>query len=293
MFKRVREAVVRDTAPAAGAVGAARRCTASLRSCPASTPSTRQPADADGSAETAFWNSIQASNARRRLPRLPAPVPARAASPSAPRARAIAALSRRPRAGGRAPRRHAAAPRTDAARRRHLALPRARTSSASATCSSPRGSTRSPPTASPRPGPPPSDAKVRTTRVALEPGFNPLPDWTPTPPEFAPYLQAAGLHARPAQPADQRAPRRAVSVPLKAQRRRRGRAWWWRPGAFAPSSWCCRGGPAPAPARAITTEHRVWYAPDVRRIVRYEVVSHSGRTVREATVFELTEYKLQ
>jgi len=138
------------------------------------------------------------------------------------------------------------------------------------------------------------DAKVRTTRVSLKPGFNPLPDWGAAPPEFAPYLQAADLQGGLAAAVG--TPRRAVdavSIPLKAQ---------WQAdedivvaaGRFRARKLVLQGRSNGTRAGApITTEHRVWYAPDVRRIVRYEVLSHAGRSLREATVFELTEYKLQ
>ena len=136
------------------------------------------------------------------------------------------------------------------------------------------------------------DAKVRTTLVSLRPGFNPLPDWAAAPPEFAPYLQAADAAGWLA--AALGTPRRAVdavSIALKAQ---------WQAdedivvaaGRFRARKLVLLGRGTRAGA-AITTEHRVWYAPDVRRIVRYEVLSHAGRSVRESTVFELTEYKLQ
>jgi hypothetical protein len=136
------------------------------------------------------------------------------------------------------------------------------------------------------------DAKVRTTRVALQPGFNPLPDWDAAPPEFAPYLQAADLQAGVAALGTPRRALDAVSIPLKAQ---------WQAdedvvvaaGRFRAKKLVLQGRASGTRAGAITTEHRVWYAPDVRRIVRYEVQSHAGRTLREATVFELTEYKLQ
>jgi hypothetical protein len=137
------------------------------------------------------------------------------------------------------------------------------------------------------------DAKVRTTRVALKPGFNPLPDWDAAPPEFAPYLQAADAPGGPAAAlGTQRRALDAVSIPLKAQ---------WQAdedivvaaGRFRAKKLVLQGRARGTRAGAITTEHRVWYAPEVRRIVRYEVLSHAGRTLREATVFELTEYKLQ
>ena len=43
----------------------------------------------------------------------------------------------------------------------------------------------------------------------------------------------------------------------------------------------------------LVAEYVVWYAPGVRRIVKYQVSAHAGRALREATTFELTEYKLQ
>jgi hypothetical protein len=36
----------------------------------------------------------------------------------------------------------------------------------------------------------------------------------------------------------------------------------------------------------------VWYAPDVKRMVKYTVSTRVGTTLREATSFELTEFKL-
>ena len=47
---------------------------------------------------------------------------------------------------------------------------------------------------------------------------------------------------------------------------------------------------AGGPLRA---QYVVWYAPGVRRIVKYQVMAFAGRTLREETTFELTEYKLQ
>jgi len=52
-------------------------------------------------------------------------------------------------------------------------------------------------------------------------------------------------------------------------------------------------GQASARGAPVSTEVTVWYAPGVRRIVKYQVSAYAGRTLREATTFELTEYKLQ
>ncbi len=49
-----------------------------------------------------------------------------------------------------------------------------------------------------------------------------------------------------------------------------------------------RGGAS----QKISAEHLVWYAPSVKRIVRYQVSAQAGRTLLESTTFELTEYKL-
>lgn len=138
-----------------------------------------------------------------------------------------------------------------------------------------------------------SDAKVRTTLVPLAPSFNPLPGWTLAPPEFAPYLQAApGARERIAGLARSID---AVTVPLKAQwladeevvvAAGRFRAQKLR---LAGESTSQRG----AAGQKVSAEHLIWYAPAVRRIVKYQVSAHAGRSLRESTLFELTEYKLE
>jgi hypothetical protein len=45
-------------------------------------------------------------------------------------------------------------------------------------------------------------------------------------------------------------------------------------------------------AGALTSEHVVWYAPEVRRTVKYTVSTQVSGSVREATTFELVEFKL-
>jgi len=42
----------------------------------------------------------------------------------------------------------------------------------------------------------------------------------------------------------------------------------------------------------ISTEHVIWYAPDVKRIVKYSVSTKVAGTQQEAAQFELIEYKL-
>jgi len=137
-----------------------------------------------------------------------------------------------------------------------------------------------------------ADAKVRTTLVSLKPGFNPLPDWSAAPPEFAPYLQASGA---PPGASDaigvQRQAIDAVSMTLKP-------TWQGEEevtvgaGRFRAHKLVLRGQASRA-GGPLVAEYVVWYAPGVRRIVKYQVSAHAGRALREATTFELTEYKLQ
>jgi len=139
-----------------------------------------------------------------------------------------------------------------------------------------------------------ADAKVRTTLVSLKPGFNPLPDWSAAPPEFAPYLQASDA---PPGASDaigvQRQAIDAVSMTLKP-------TWQGEEevtvgaGRFRAHKLVLRGQASAARAGGpLVAEYVVWYAPGVRRIVKYQVSAHAGRSLREATTFELTEYKLQ
>jgi uncharacterized caspase-like protein len=141
-----------------------------------------------------------------------------------------------------------------------------------------------------------SDAQVRTTRTAPAPSFNALPNWTLAPPEFAPYLQALGpLRAGqqlgdPSRRVDQVVvPMHAVvegeeDITVAAGRFRaiklvmRGQA----PGLS-------RGGGKAAP---VLSEHTVWYAPEVKRIVKQIVSTRVGGELRESTTVELMQAKL-
>jgi hypothetical protein len=135
-----------------------------------------------------------------------------------------------------------------------------------------------------------ADAKVRRTRVALKPAFNPLPDWDAAPAEFAPYLQAADLPVGvSAAVGPQRRSVEAVSLTLKPD---------WQgdeevvvgAGRFLARKLVLSGQSS---ARGgVSARHVVWYASAARRIVKYEVTAQSGRD-RRSTTFELTEFKLQ
>lgn len=141
-----------------------------------------------------------------------------------------------------------------------------------------------------------SDAKVRTTLAPHVPGFNALPGWTLTPPEFSPYLQASGLLRSGQAIANQERRVDQVLVPLRvsvegeedvtvAAGRYRAVKLVLRGQTQGQS----RGGAKTAP---VLTEQVVWYAPEVKRIVKQTVSTHVGNVLREATTLELTEVKL-
>ena len=141
-----------------------------------------------------------------------------------------------------------------------------------------------------------SDAKLRTTLVSLEPGFSTLPSWTLTPPEFSPYLLAAGALRRGVAIADQRRQVEQAQLSLRASVEGEEEVVV-AAGRFRAVKLILRGQ-APAPTRGgakagtVLVEHVVWYAPAAKRMVKYTVSTSVGNALREATTFELTEFKL-
>ncbi len=139
-----------------------------------------------------------------------------------------------------------------------------------------------------------SDAKLRTTLVPLTPGFIALPGWDSTPPEFSPYLLAAG-RLRDGQPIPDQ-PRRVeqVLVPLHASIEGEEDVVV-AAGRFRAVKLVLRGQAGSRGAGrsgAVASEHVIWYAPQVKRTVKYTVATHVGNVLREATTFELIEFKL-
>ena len=139
-----------------------------------------------------------------------------------------------------------------------------------------------------------SDGKLRTTLVPLEPGFSALPGWTLTPPEFSPYLLAAVALRRGMAIADQA--RRIEQVLLSMRASVEGEEEVVvAAGRFRAVKLVLRGQAASrgaARSGTVSSEHVVWYAPAVKRMVKYTVSTTVGTSVREATTFELTEFKL-
>jgi uncharacterized caspase-like protein len=140
-----------------------------------------------------------------------------------------------------------------------------------------------------------SDAQLRTTLVPLAAGFHTLPGWTLTPPEFAPYLLASAAPLQRGAALPEQA-RRIEQQTVPLQGRVEGEEdVAVAAGRFRAIKLVLRGQVTPRGAgrsAALTSEHVIWYAPQVRRTVKYSVSTHVGGALREATTFELTEFKL-
>ena len=131
---------------------------------------------------------------------------------------------------------------------------------------------------------------MRTALAPLEPGFYALPSWTLTPPEFAPYLLASGRLSSGQRIADQQRRVDQVMIALKADVAGEEDIVV-SAGRFRATKVVLRGQ-TPARGGAVMAEHIVWYAPQVKRAVKYAVSTRVGNALRESTVFELMEFKL-
>jgi uncharacterized caspase-like protein len=139
-----------------------------------------------------------------------------------------------------------------------------------------------------------SDAKLRSTLVSLQPGFHVLPGWDLTPPEFSPYLLASGVLRGGQKIGDQRRRIEQVEVPLKVSIEGEEDVAV-QAGRFRATKLVLRGqARARGAGRAgpIATEHVVWYAPDVKRFIKYSISTQVGGSLQEATLFELIEYRV-
>ena len=136
-----------------------------------------------------------------------------------------------------------------------------------------------------------ADAKLRTTLASLAPGFNALPGWTLTPPEFAPYLLASGpLRAGQALAAQQRRVDE-VNVPLRVTIDGEEDVAV-AAGRFRATKLTLRGQAKNRGGATVLAEQTVWYAPQARRIVKTTVSTRVGASLRESTTFELMEFRL-
>jgi uncharacterized caspase-like protein len=137
------------------------------------------------------------------------------------------------------------------------------------------------------------DGKVRSTFVPLKPGFRALPGLELTPPEFAPYLQATGL-LRPGQRiGDQQRRIEQVDVALKSgiasEEDVTVQAGRFRAIKLVLSGQARGRSASQGP---ILAEHTIWYAPEVKRIVKYSVSTKVAGVQQEAAQLELIDYTL-
>ena len=139
-----------------------------------------------------------------------------------------------------------------------------------------------------------SDAQVRTALAPRSLGFYALPDWTLAPPEFAPYLQASGLLRAGQVIVDQQRRVGQVMVPMKASVEGEEDVTV-AAGRFRATKLVLRGQGVQTRGgtrSAVLIEQIVWYAPEVKRIVKQTISTRVGNVVREASSYELMEAKL-
>jgi len=287
VFKRVREAVVRDT-HAQQVPWESSSLQGEFAFVPGSAAPAQAAVDVEAAGELAFWNSIQAAQRAdeyraylRQYPqgRFAALAQTRIAAYSAPPAAAPAVAATAP---------SAALPRVGDSWRYRVQdqfrigdlFVTAKVEAVSA-----QGVAESWTTT--------ADAKLRNIVAPLEPAFSALPDWSATPAEFAPYLQATGpLRAGQRLPELSRRVDQWV-VPLKAVVEGEEDVVV-AAGRFRAVKLVLRGQLASRGGAhsGVSTEQVVWYAPQVRRSVKTTVSSSVGGALRESTTFELVEFKL-
>ena len=140
-----------------------------------------------------------------------------------------------------------------------------------------------------------ADTAPRSARVALTPSFNTAHDLAPAPAEFAPYLQAAGLigpalrHSELSQQVEQATVPLRISVEGVEDVQVAA-------GTFRAQKLVLRGqaqSRGAARSGAIVIEHRLWYASEVKRIVKHETTATVGGALRQSTTVELVEYRVR
>jgi hypothetical protein len=128
------------------------------------------------------------------------------------------------------------------------------------------------------------------------PQFHTLAGWDLTPPEFAPYLLASG----PLKPGQRLgiAQRRIDNVELSLEGRVESEEELSVPaGRFHVVKIVLKALP-PTRARGsvqsgtLSAEEVVWYAPQVKRVVKSMITTRIDNVVREATTFELTAFRV-
>jgi uncharacterized caspase-like protein len=285
VFKRVREAVVRASREAQ-VPWESSSLQGEFSFVPGLVADSNGAADRDAAAELAFWNSVQGTSRADDL---------RAYLRQYPRGRFTALAQSRLDAAV-----PAAAPTVIAA---HSQLPRVGDSwryrvqdqfrlgdlfvTAKVEQVSEQGIAESRTTS--------ADATPRSARVALAASFGATHDASPAPAEFAPYLQAAGLIGPALRSAELSQQVEQATVPLRVSVEGIEDVQV-AAGQFHAQKIVLRGqAQARGAARSgvVVTEHRLWYASEVKRVVKHEITTTVGGTLRQSTSVELVEYSVR
>jgi hypothetical protein len=137
-----------------------------------------------------------------------------------------------------------------------------------------------------------ADATPRSTRVALAPSFNAVQDAAP--PEFSPYLQAAGLIGPALRGAELSQQIEQATVPLRVSVEGVEEVQV-AAGTYRAQKVVLRGqaqSRGAGKSGLVITEHRLWYAGEVKRIVKHEITTTVGGTLLQSTRVELVEFSL-
>jgi Caspase domain len=138
-----------------------------------------------------------------------------------------------------------------------------------------------------------ADATPRSTRVALAPSFSAVQDATPA--EFSPYLQAAGLIGPALRGAELSQQIEQATVPLRVSVEGEEEVQV-AAGTYRAQKVVLRGqaqSRGAAKSGLVVTEHRLWYAGAVKRIVKHEITTTVGGALRQSTTVELVEFSLR
>jgi uncharacterized caspase-like protein len=138
-----------------------------------------------------------------------------------------------------------------------------------------------------------TDNTPRSARVALAPSFNAVHETAP--PEFSPYLQAAGLIGPALRGAELSQQVEQATVPLRASVEgievvQVAGGTWRAQKVVLRGQAQSRGA---AKSGLVVTEHRLWYAAEVKRVIKHEITTTVGGTLRQSTSVELVEFSVR
>jgi uncharacterized caspase-like protein len=140
-----------------------------------------------------------------------------------------------------------------------------------------------------------ADATPRSTRVALAASFGATHDTSSAPAEFAPYLQAAGLIGPALRSAELSQQVEQATVPLRASVEGIEDVQV-AAGQFRAQKVVLRGqaqARGAAKSGVVITEHRLWYASEVKRVIKHEITTTVGGALRQSTSVELVEFSVR